>query len=74
MTALNKVLFIFCPLFFISVSIGADKGIDYFNNNEFEKSRQYYESIIMDRNNDPAENFGLGATDFNQKDYASAKK
>ena len=74
MTALNKVLFIFCPLFFISVSIGADKGIDYYNNNEFEKARQYYESVIMDRNNDPAANFGLGVTAFQQQDYAAAMK
>jgi len=74
MTALNKVLFRFCPLFFISVSIGADKGIDYYNNNEFEKARQYYESVIMDRNNDPAANFGLGVTAFQQQDYAAAMK
>ena len=74
MTALNKVLFRFCPLFFISVSIGADKGIDYYNNNEFEKARQYYESVIMDRNNDPASNFGLGATAFQQQDYAASMK
>ena len=74
LTALNKVLFRFCPLFFISVSIGADKGIDYYNNNEFEKARQYYESVIMDRNNDPAANFGLGVTAFQQQDYAAAMK
>ena len=74
MTALNKVLFRFCPLFFISVSIGADKGIDHYNNNEFEKARQYYESVIMDRNNDPAANFGLGSTAFQQKDYEVAMK
>ena len=74
MTALNKALFRFCPLFFISVSIGADKGIDYYNNNEFEKARQYYESVIMDRNNDPAANFGLGVTAFQQQDYATAMK
>ena len=74
MTLLNKVLFRFCPLFFISVSIGADKGINYYNNNEFEKARQYYESVIMDRNNDPAANFGLGVTAFQQQDYAAAMK
>ena len=74
MTVLNKALFRFCPLFFISVSIGADKGIDYYNNNEFEKARQYYESVIMDRNNDPAANFGLGVTAFQQQDYAAAMK
>ena len=74
LTALNKVLFRFCPLFFISVSIGADKGIDYYNNNEFKKARQYYESVIMDRNNDPAANFGLGVTAFQQQDYAAAMK
>ena len=72
MTALNKVLVRFCPLFFVSISIGADKGIDYYNNNEFEKARQYYESVIMDRNDDPAANFGLGSTAFQQQDYAVA--
>ena len=74
MTALNKVLFKFYLLFFVSISIGADKGIDHYNNNEFEKARQYYESILIDRNDDPAANFGLGATAFQQQDYAAAMK
>jgi len=74
MPALNKILFRFCLLFFVSISIGADKGIDYYNNNEFEKARQYYESVIMDRNDDPAANFGLGSTAFQQKDYEVAMK
>ena len=74
MTALNKVLVRFCPLFFVSISIGADKGIDYYNNNEFEKARQYYESILIDSNDDPAANFGLGSTAFQQQDYAAAMK
>ena len=74
MTALNKILFRFCLLFFVSISIGADKGIDYYNNNEFEKARLYYESVIMDRNDDPAANFGLGSTAFQQKDYEVAMK
>ena len=58
----------------MSISLGADKGIDYYNNNEFEKARQYYESVIMDRNDDPAANFGLGSTAFQQQDYAAAMK
>jgi len=74
MTVLNKVLFKCCLLLFVSISIGADKGIDYYNNNEFEKARQYYESILIDRNDDPATNFGLGATAFQQQDYAAAMK
>ena len=74
MTALNKVLFKFFLLFFVSISIGADKGIDHYNNNEFEKARQYYESILIDRNDDPAANFGLGSTAFQQQDYATAMK
>ena len=74
MIALNKVLFKFCFLFFVSISVGADKGIDHYNNNEFEKARQYYESILIDRNDDPAANFGLGSTAFQQQDYAAAMK
>ena len=74
MTALNKVLFKFFLLFFVSISIGADKGIDHYNNNEFEKARQYYESILIDRNDDFAANFGLGSTAFQQQDYAAAMK
>jgi hypothetical protein len=58
----------------VSISIGADKGIDYYNNNEFEKARQYYESVLMNRNDDPAANFGLGSTAFQQQDYAAAMK
>ena len=74
MTVLNKVLFKCCLLLFVSISIGADKGIDYYNNNEFEKARQYYESILIDRNDDPAANFGLGTAAFQQQDYAAAMK
>ncbi|HIF28055.1 MAG TPA: tetratricopeptide repeat protein [Candidatus Marinimicrobia bacterium] len=74
MTALNKVLFKFFLLFFVSISIGADKGIDHYNNNEFEKARQYYESILIERNDNPAANFGLGSTAFQQQDYAAAMK
>ena len=74
MKALNKILFRLCPLFIVSIGIGADKGIDYYNNNEFEKARQYYESVIIDRNDDPAANFGLGSTAFQQQDYAAAMK
>ena len=74
MTALSKVLFKFFLLFFVSISIGADKGIDHYNNNEFEKARQYYESILIDRNDDPAANFGLGSTAFQQQDYSTAMK
>ena len=74
MTALNKVLFKFFLLFFVSISIGADKGIDHYNNNEFEKARQYYESILIDRNDDPAANYGLGTAAFQQQDYAAAMK
>ena len=74
MTALNRVLLKFFLLFFGSISIGADKGIDHYNNNEFEKARQYYESILIDRNDDPAANFGLGSTAFQQQDYAAAMK
>ena len=74
MSALNKVLFKFFLLFFVSISIGADKGIDYYNNNEFKKARQYYESILIDRNDDPAANFGLGTAAFQQQDYAAAMK
>ena len=74
MTALNKILFRLCPFFIVSIGIGADKGIDYYNNNEFEKARQYYESVIMGRNDDPAANFGLGSTAFQQQDYATAMK
>ena len=74
MIALNKVLFKFCFLFFVSISIGADKGIDHYNNNEFKKARQYYESILIDRNDDPAANFGVGATAFQQQYYEAAMK
>ena len=74
MTVLNKVLLKCCLLLFVSISISADKGIDYYNNNEFKKARQYYESILIDRNDDPATNFGLGATAFQQQDYAAAMK
>ena len=71
---MNKDLFKFYFLFFVSSGIGADKGIEYYNNNEFEKARKFYESILNDRNDDPAANFGMGSTAFQQQDYVVAMK
>ena len=52
----NKINFkIEIFVFFISSNIifSQDRGLDYYNNQQFEAARKYYESIILESHNNP---------------------
>ena len=68
---LNIVVFI---LYSYSFAICEDKGIKFYNNNQFDKAREYYEKILLEREEDAIASFGLGSTAFQQNDFSLAMK
>ena len=62
-------------VFFISSNIifSQDKGLDYYNNQQFEAARDYYESIILESDNNLKAQFGRGSSSFQLGDFDSAK-
>ena len=45
-----------------------------YNNNQFDKAKEYYEKILLERKEDAIASFGLGATAFQQNDFSLAMK
>lgn len=68
---LNIIIFIF---YSYSFAICEDKGIKLYNNNQFDKAKEYYEKILLERKEDAIASFGLGATAFQQNDFSLAMK
>ena len=67
-----KIFFIIlCSL---SFSLSQDKGINYYQNREFEEARNYYESLIRERGNNPQAQFGRGSSSFQQGDMETAEQ
>jgi len=61
-------------LFSYSFAICEDKGIILYNNNQFDKAKEYYEKILSERKEDAIASFGLGSTAFQQNDLSLAMK
>ena len=53
---------------------GQDEGIVSYNNQEFNKSRLFYEKVVDGREKDDAAKYGLGASFYKLKDMENAKK
>tara|TARA_B100000470_G_scaffold221508_1_gene212039 strand:- start:1475 stop:2224 length:750 start_codon:yes stop_codon:yes gene_type:complete len=75
----NGVVGLSARIFFIilcsvSLSLSQDKGINYYQNREFEEARNYYESLIRERGNNPQAQFGRGSSSFQQGDMETAEK
>ena len=75
----NGVVGLSARIFFIilcsvSFSLSQDKGINYYQNREFEEARNYYESLIRERGNNPQAQFGRGSSSFQQGDMETAEK
>ena len=51
-----------------------DKGIRYFKEGDFEKSLEYYESILRKQIDNKEAQFGLGATSFQTQDFIAAEE
>ena len=69
---LDRIFFII--LFSVSFSLSQDKGINYYQNGEFEEARNYYESLIRERGNNPQAQFGRGSSSFQQGDMETAEQ
>jgi len=75
----NGVVGLSARIFFIilcsvSLSLSQDKGINYYQNREFEEARNYYESLIRERGNNPQAQFGRGSSSYQQGDMETAEK
>ena len=75
----NGVVGLSARIFFIilcsvSLSLSQDKGINYYQNREFEEARNYYESLIRERGNNPQAQFGRGSSSFQQGDMETAEQ
>ena len=57
---------------FISPAFSVDKGMKEYKQNNFDEARKYYESVLEERKDDPAANFGLGVSAYQQGDIKSA--
>ena len=57
---------------FISLAFSVDKGMKEYKQNNFDEARKYYESVLEERKDDPAANFGLGVSAYQQGDIKSA--
>ena len=65
----------FIPFLFISSALlGQDNGMSHYENQEFEAAQQYYESVLMERGNNPEAHFGRGASSFQRGDLETAKQ
>ena len=75
----NGVVGLSARIFFIilcslSFSLSQDKGINYYQNREFEEAKNYYESLIRERGNNPQAQFGRGSSSYQQGDMETAEK
>ena len=61
-------------IFSFSIAVCEDKGIKLYNSNQFDKAKEYYENILLERKEDPRASFGLGTTAFQQNDFSLAMK
>ena len=59
---------------FVSLAFSVDKGMKEYKRNNFDEARKYYESVLEERKDDPAANFGLGVSAYQQGDIKSAKE
>jgi len=57
---------------FVSLAFSVDKGMKEYKRNNFDEARKYYETVLEERRDDPAANFGLGVSAYQQGDIKSA--
>ena len=61
-------------IFSFSIVFCEDRGIKLYNSNKFDEAKQFYENILLEREEDAFASFGLGSTAFQQNDYSLAMK
>ncbi|MFL3025290.1 MAG: tetratricopeptide repeat protein [Candidatus Neomarinimicrobiota bacterium] len=68
---INQIITI---LFLISFCLSQDKGLEYYQNQEYEEAKNYYENIIIKRSENVEAHFGSGASSYQKGDWEVAKK
>ena len=61
-------------IFSFSIVFCEDRGIKFYNSNKFDEAKEFYENILLEREEDAFASFGLGSTAFQQNDYSLAMK
>ena len=64
------LVFLFVP----RLMADEDKGIKYFQNGDYEKALQYYESVLQKEIDNKEAKFGLGTVTFQTEDIQSAEE
>ena len=53
--------------------LAQDKGLNHYQNQEYEAAQEYYESVLSERGNQAQAHFGRGSSAFQQGDLETAK-
>ena len=61
-------------LFLFSFSLSQDKGLEYYQNQEYEEAKNYYENIIIKSSENVEAHFGSGASSYQKGDWEVAKE
>ena len=59
---------------FIGFVLAQDKGLNYYQNQEYEAARSYYEMVLQKKGNHPTAQFGRGSAAYQQGDLETAKQ
>ena len=68
---INQIIII---LSFFSFSLSQDKGLKYYQNQEYEEAKNYYENIIIKSGENVEEHLGSGASSYQKGDWELAKE
>ena len=68
---INQIITI---LFLFSFCLSQDKGLEYYQNQEYEEAKNYYENIIMKKKENVEAHFGSGASSYQKGDWEVAKQ
>ena len=68
---INQIAILF---YFFSYCFSQDNGLEYYQNQEYEEAKDYYETIILERGDNAQAHFGHGASSFQQGDMEVAKQ
>jgi len=68
---INQIAILF---YSISYCFSQDNGLEYYQNQEYEEAKDYYETIILERGDNAQAHFGHGASSFQQGDMEVAKQ
>ncbi len=68
---INQIIMI---LSFYSISLSQDRGLEYYQNKEYEEAKNYYEKIIIKKSENVEAHFGSGVSSYQKGDWEVAKK